>query len=644
MRRSVRRAGLCIMVPRPMRRLLPLLLLLPALALAASPAPRIQRHLDAERWADAVQMARSWLGRNGDDADAAALREQLAEAEYQLLTRAPSQEKAAAWQAEFAGTKRADAVRNLEANLALYAASDAGTEEAYRAVVDSFPGTPAATEAAGRAEGVAFEAAEADGSLAAWSRFLGDYPSGRRAEGAREQHRARAWEAAEAEDTVQAWFRLRADDPEHPRVEEALAREQELALAALGRHPEPGEVLKVARRYRGEDAGWAAALRLLELAPFETNQGLRSLAQLASEPADGLASVAWKPPGTLPRGLELAIDVQAGEQPWRDRAGDGTTRTWATDAPLCAEGAAVTLTLSLTAPGRSEDRTVPLDLQRPCGGPVPLAVHRDEDGFIDGVGAVVGGKATRTGDAPDALGLPWNCDSILADERGAWLGCNGWQLRAMGAAWVVRLPSRGRSAERPDPMLDSLGEGWVAVDTPPSWAFGGGRACPLDDREGESLAALPAWLPPTAARTETTADVDGDGQMDRLVQLEGWWLVQLAGMPANTGVALPGGGLDGWHRDGCDLVPGPWEAPAEVHPEGDFVEEAEEAPAEESPAAEPVEQVPVEEAPAEEPPAAEPVEQVPAEEAPAEEAPADEPVEAEPPAADPPEEGAPAAD
>jgi hypothetical protein len=561
-----------------MRGLRPPILLL-AIALLAAPRPaaagpleRVQRLSASAKWDDAAQVARRWLERNADDAEAEAMRGLLAEAAYQLLLSSPSVARTQGWREEFGDAPRRDDVDSLEANLRLYAAAEQGTEAAYLEVADAWPGTAAAREARGRAEALAFEAARADGSASALSAFLGAYDGLAHEEEALDLWRVAAWTAAQGEDTARAWRELRMQDPDHPRADEALLLEQQAALRELGEAPSAADLMQLARRYPGGPAGWEALRRATDHAVVRVlaPDGVLLLEDVlgpATGPAapplvlGGAAAIEVVHEGRLPLGatvdVSLVVTIEDRPVPWARAAfrqaarwgvrseapsEDGATARGAftTDRPLCAGDLLQTGQLVVTvADGEESAAWVrPVRFEGPCAGPLPWAARRT-------AGAIQSLRRADTllpvGGAVPIAGTPWPCAGpLLTDASGVLIGCGEHRLRPFAGGWIVAAAPDAREAFEDDasPWLDALpGDGWAALDVPDAWHFGGAPTCPLPagsagPREeieappeasaaepGEpspdaELLARPAWLAEDAP--SRAVDLDGDGAIDGL--------------------------------------------------------------------------------------------------------------------------------
>lgn len=224
---------------------------------------RIERMIEAGRADDARDVARKWLDRNEGDRRVEAVRALLDEATWLVLAEEPRREELAAYRAEFPDSPHHDEARELEGNLAFYAALKEESEDALRAVIDHYSGTKAALAAVEKAAEAGFGAAEIAGTAEAWSRWLSRYPGQPGEDAAREKLYAAAWTEAEREDTPAAWLSLRASLPDHPRADEA--REREATLVVQGASG-ADELMQAAERFKGTEAGRSALRRSLFLA------------------------------------------------------------------------------------------------------------------------------------------------------------------------------------------------------------------------------------------------------------------------------------------------------------------------------------------------------------------------------------------
>lgn len=219
---------------------------------------RLSRLIEQEKGADAAEGARKWLAKNKGDIREQPVLALLHEAIWQVLTNEPSVEGLAAYRTEFPDSVHEPAARDLEANMAYYAALKTATEPAFRWVVDSYAGTKAAGEALEKAAEAGFDEASLEGNSEAWSLWLSRYPNTEKAKSARKLLYETSWAEADAADTVEAWLEMRAANPDHPRAKEAREREATLAgQAASGQ----GELIQAAARYKGTVAGRSSLRR-----------------------------------------------------------------------------------------------------------------------------------------------------------------------------------------------------------------------------------------------------------------------------------------------------------------------------------------------------------------------------------------------
>jgi len=597
---------------RPLPALLILLLVsagATSIAHAAQPIDRWERMNESERYADVVDQVRKWLEKNaGDDLAADAVR-LLAEAEYHLLLAGtPTVEGVAAYRAEFAGGPREGEAFELQATLTYYVATEVGTEAAFRAVAEDFPATKAASEALFRAEEAGFTESVADGSASAMARFLGLYPRSPNAATAKRLWQTRAWDEAEAENSLEGWIRLRMSDPEHPRVDEAWMLEQGLALAELPPKASPEALLKLARRYEGTPTGWETLRRVVSRSSvrFSTAAGEGLLDAVLTDgesivlvEAGLIQAISVEAPGRLPESavLEFGLEVQHDGRDWvwwdaraAEHAGTwGGTITplpdrvgpavhWLTGATPCRLPFVTDarVRVRLRQEKKKEDWILPVALDTPCGGVVPLAVRYGPGGVVDATAQVVdaGVDPVLEPVAVQAGGLAWSCAGNLhVEETGLWLTCSGWQVSRWGEGLLFRPPPLGVASATGDPEHAALAalptdddHRWLALDVPTPWHFGGGPACPLPPAveavEGAPpveptgpAPELPLWVHPSLERTvDRTEDVDGDGKLDRIT-----FLAPRGEHPAWIVVSLASFGPDlSWTA--------PWRA--EVPPEG----------------------------------------------------------------------------
>ncbi len=585
----------------------PFLILVLGLLLAAPPAwsaqpiDRWERMVEQERYTDVVEQIRKWFEKNAGHELAAEATRVLAEAEYHVLLAAPTVENVAAYRSEFPGGPREDDARELHANLSFYAAVEVGTEAALRQVADDFPNTKGAREALVRAEEAGFSEAVADGSAAAMERYLGLYPESPNAATATRLWRTRAWDEAEEANTLQGWIDLRLKDPEHPRADEAFLREQALALAELPVQPSTEALLKLARRYEGTPTGWETLRRVVGRSGvrFSTADGAPLLEATLSDgdaveriEAGRMQAISITAPGRLPDsaqfqfGLEVQIDGKNQWTWWDERAAEhagswggtidplpervGPAVHWLTGATPCrlpfVTDARVRVRLSQESMGKTqrEDWILPVTLDTPCGGVVPLAVRYGAGGVIDATAQIVDAGIDPVIEpvAVQAGGLAWSCAGTLhVEETGLWLTCSGWQVSRWGEGLLFRPPPLGRPSATGNPEHEALatlpGDGthrWLALDVPTAWHFGGGPACPLPDPPAEPAVelapdeapAVPLWVHPSLEQlADRPADVDGDGKLDRVTFLgprgdhPAWVVVTLASFPPDLSWTAP---------------------------------------------------------------------------------------------------------
>jgi hypothetical protein len=572
---------------------------------------RWDRWLEQQKYEEVVEQARKWLEKKSDDEHAPETLRILAEAEYQLLLKAPSREKVAAWRTEFPDSPRMDNALDLESNLALYKASETGTEAAYLEIVDGYPSTPASTEAHARAEEAGFTEAVAAGTAESMGRYLGRYPDSGNAATARRLWRARAWDEAEATDSLQTWIDLRARDPEHPRADEAYMREQALALMELPANPSTDALLKLARRYEKTPTGWETLLRAVGRSTFRVSTGLNqevysgNLDEHLTEeqiplPGTQVEAISIDLVAPLPRSAEVTfrLEVKIGREwfDWNDKAADqakawgqepgqatervGPAVHWLTSSPPCVLPGVTEarIRVQLTAPGEKAEWKLPVTIDEPCGGLMPMAIRYDALGVVNARAALA-----DPGDDPDldplqvmAGGLAWNCSgAIQLDESGLWLTCSGWQVAVWGRSLLFRPPPLGApsaTGSTDHPALAALpgdaSDRWLALDVPIGWHFGGEARCPLPDiappaeamesAEGDAGDVpvlgppdlpppdLPLWVHPGLAKSsDVTGDFDGDGIADRMLILSprgdqpAWLVLVLGSFPADLSWTMP---------------------------------------------------------------------------------------------------------
>lgn len=600
-------------------------------ALAAQPIDRWERMNEAERYEDVVEQIRKWFEKNADHELAADATRLLAEAEYEvLMAGAPTLEALAAYRAEFPDGPRENAAFEVHATLTFYAAAETGTEAAFRAVADAFPGTKGAAEALLRAEEAGFTESVAEGSAASMARYLGLYPESQNAATARRLWRTRAWDEAEAQNTLESWIQLRMDDPEHPRAAEAWMLEQALALQDLPPKASTEALLKLARRYEGTPTGWETLRRVVSRSSvrFSTAAGVGLLEAVLTDgdsieiiEAGQVQAVTVAAPGRLPEsatfefGLEVEVEGRNWEW-WDARASThastwggeitplpervGPALHWLTGATPCRlphlTGARVRVRLKQEK--KKEDWILPVSLDTPCGGVVPLAVRYGPGGVIDATAQVVDAGIDPVIEpvAVQAGGLAWSCAGALhVEDTGLWLTCSGWEVSRWGEGLLFRPPPLGVASATGNPEHPALAalpvdeeHRWLALDVPTAWHFGGGPACPLPDdppdaptpAEGAEVAPavaptgpapeMPLWVHPSLATTvDRTEDVDGDGKLDRVAFLAprgahpAWIVVALSSFGPDLSWTAPWRGAippagSTLSRDGCGYrVEGP---------------------------------------------------------------------------------------
>ena len=572
---------------------------------------RWDRWLELQRYEDVVEQARKWLEKKADDELAPETLRILAEAEYQLLLKAPTQAKVAAWRTEFPDSARMEAATDLESKLALYKASESATEAAYLEIVDGYPGTAAATEAHARAEEAGFTEAVAGGTAESLGRYLGQYPDSPNAATARRLWRARSWDEAEVADDLQSWIDLRARDPEHPRAGEAYMREQALALKELPANASTDALLKLARRYEKTPTGWETLLRAVGRSPFRVSTGANTEVYSGTldehltveQPAlqgSLVEAISIDLVGPLPRSAEVTfrLEVKVGREwfDWNDKAAEqakawdqepgvapervGPAVHWLTAAPPCVLPGVTEarIRVHLAQEDQKAEWLLPVTIDEPCGGLLPLAIRYDTGGVVDARAALAdpGSEPALRPLQVQAGGLVWNCSgAIQLDESGLWLTCSGWQVSVWGRSLLFRPPPLGApsaTGSTDHPALAALPgkatDRWLALDVPIGWHFGGDARCPLPDitpatnalesaeGDGGDVPVLgppdlpppdvPAWVHPSLARTsDVTGDFDGDGIADRMVVLAprsgqpAWLVLALGAFPADLSWTMP---------------------------------------------------------------------------------------------------------
>ncbi|MCP4867563.1 MAG: hypothetical protein GY898_02450 [Proteobacteria bacterium] len=602
-----------------------------SIAWAAQPFDRWERMNESERYEDVAEQIRKWFEKNADHELAPDATRLLAEAEYHvMMAGTPTVDALAAYRAEFPDGPREPEAFEAHATLSFYTASSDGTEAGFRAVAEEFPGTKAAGEALLRAEEAGFNESVSEGSAAAMSRYLGLYPESPNAATATRLWRTRAWDEAETLNTLQGWIQLRMEDPEHPRADEAWMLEQALALQELPPKASTEALLKLARRYEGTPTGWETLRRVVSRSSvrFSTAEGVGLLDAVLTDgdsiemiEAGLMQAVTVEAPGRLPEtatfefGLEVEVEGRNWEW-WDARAAShagtwggeitplpervGPALHWLTGATPCRlpHLTDARVRVRLKQEKKKEDWILPVSLDTPCGGVVPLAVRYGPGGVVDataqvvdaGIDPVIEPVAVRAG------GLAWSCAGALhVEDTGLWLTCSGWEVSRWGQGLLFRPPPLGVASATGNPEHGALAalpvddtHRWLALDVPTSWHFGGGPACPLPDdppdpaplAEGAEpppaveptgpAPEMPLWVHPSLTATvDRTEDVDGDGKLDRVAFLAprgehpAWIVVTLASFGPDLswtapwrGEILPEGST--LSREGCGYrVEGP---------------------------------------------------------------------------------------
>lgn len=539
----------------------------PGLARADQPMDRFERLIESGRTDAVMDQARRWLEKNEGDYRAEAVRALLDQATWLTLAEEPTIQGLAAYRAEFPESEHADEARELEANLAWYAARRIGDEAAYREVLEGYAGTRAAAEAAREAAAVGLTEAMKARTSEALSRWLSRYPDADQ-DAARSLLLEVVWEEAEARDTARDWLELRAAFPGHPRAGEAREREAAAAVREAERTHEAR--LALGARFGDTEAGRSAAVEALRdgvvtfvgagTPPFERAAG-RVVARLEtdrrplktlSDAPDGVIAVIYEPPAPIPG--RLAVGFRA-EDPVPEAP------AWVLSALPTEDGperlvSAWSAGLRLSVEGWPEDAGVPLGLATPGDAPPDAPVEADEappwtwSPCAPADEGVPVGALLRTW---RPCGVGWvsvDDEAIWAARSEAWIAVGlpwGEAEPAFGAGCPVPPPAEVRPGLPTGPVVavpvqprDGVVE--EAGDDDDSAASEG-----VDDDSAEPPPRLvevhppaPTWLGLPAPEASTSRDLDGDGRRD------GMHLVTLADTPAL--VVVDGAGLVTWVR------------------------------------------------------------------------------------------------
>jgi hypothetical protein len=572
-----------------------LLVLVPALALAAAPLKRIQQLLDKGEPTEAAAVAQKWLEKNDGKAGAVQVKDLLSEAEWLVLLRRPSTEGVRAWRARWPASPHAAEAATLEANQALLAALGSGGEDALREVADRYPGTAAADDAFRAAESAAWARVQTAAVSEPLSTFLGRYPTSPHRKEALELFRGLAWREAEAQNSVAAWIALRAADPEHPRAAEARLREEALAWEAVPADADAATLWNFARRYWSSNRAWQAVDRAMAVAVVTDGSAPRGELRAPSiQLGSRTLSLSVVPPGELPDGVSLHVEVESqlpggGWEPWETTAtawlaGHGlpppvtpsqVPGRWETPLGLCevrgpdGQAAARRLVVELRWGGEPRRWQVPIAGGPPCLAGPALLLRRDDTGLI----TEAQGAWIQQAPPMDLLGMTWRCQGpALGDESTIWLTCGGWQVARVGPAYAARPPGRRVEtlAERALPTTDGSVP-WVEVMPSPAWFLGGAGGCywpgsppaPEVPDLVRAVPAIPAWVEPGFQPLEDrSVDLDGDKAPERLLVYAGRadsraWVLWVPDEPEAPAWARPTPDLEAAFAGLSALRPGP---------------------------------------------------------------------------------------
>ena len=539
----------------------------PGLARADQPMDRFERLIESGKTDVVMDQARKWLEKNEGDYRVEAVRALLDQATWLTLAEEPTIPGLAAYRAEFPESEHAEEARELEANLAWYAARRVGDEAAYREVLEGYAGTRAAGEAGREAAAVGLTEAMKARTSEALSRWLSRYPDADQ-DAAHRLLLEVVWEEAEAKDTARDWLDLRAAFPGHPRADEAREREAAAAFREAERTHEAR--IAVGARYGDTVAGRDAARGVLRdgvvtfvgagTPPFERSGGRvvarletdrRPLSTLKESPA-GVIAVIYEPPTPIPGRLVLGF---------RANEAVPAAPTWVLDALPSEDGPERLVSawadgLRLSVEGWPEESGVPLGLS---------LEKRDADAPEEGEAVEAAGwswlpctpapEASRVG----ALLRSWQpCEPgwVSADDEAVWASrSEAWTTA--GLPWGEAEPIFGDGCPVPPPaeVRPGLPTGPVAAvpvePSEPAESDGDDDDSAEGDGDDDDSAETPtrlveihppaaAWLGLATPQASASRDLDGDGQRD------GLHLVAIDGTPAL--VVVDGAGLVTWIR------------------------------------------------------------------------------------------------